>query len=668
MQHATSPANKIPKGLRRHKRNTRILFILSLFVYGLLVFAGKDQGHTSIVAFFPIVTAAACWGWRGGLISGLCAFPVNALMLIAIGVDWQYGMLNPIGLVGHFFLIIQGLLTGFVIDLYKQRIIAEQRLKDQIKLSTTDLERAQAAERRLEAVLEQSADGIYITENKTQTITMANRAFLEMVDIPSEQLIGNEPWCFVPEVGKTYHTTLGDEISIDMQYYVDNYSILQQLTSEGKIKDWAYYIVGPRDKLIPVEANVTNLLDQQGQRIGAISVVRDVTQHKLNERQLNSTNKFLNNVIENSPDCILLSNNTGKITHVNRAGLDMLGYTLNEMLGKSTMEFFSIEEGTYETTAGDTIWLSTKDIEAVYNSVAEFLETGKINNYASYLMHKDGRLIEVEHSITMLYDAQGVSIGSVGMTRDRSMRCRMERELNRQAELLSQANRELESFAYSVSHDLRAPLRSISGFSTALEEDCGANLPEDGREHLQRIQKATKRMDRLIDDILQLSRVSRYEMQREQVDLSALAAKAVAQLQEQAPERSVACTIQPGITTQGDVHLLRIVLENLIGNAWKYTGKQAAPEIQIGCANDDDPRPPECDVNSRVFCVRDNGVGFDMAYADKLFNPFQRLHAEKDFPGTGIGLATVQRIMHRHGGHAWAHSEPGKGAAFYFTL
>jgi signal transduction histidine kinase len=331
------------------------------------------------------------------------------------------------------------------------------------------------------------------------------------------------------------------------------------------------------------------------------------------------------------------------------------------------MDFFSIEEGRYETTAGDSIWLSAEKIQSSYKRMSEFFDKGTISNYASYLVHKDGRLVEVEHSITMLFDGQGKIVGSVGITRDRSMRCRMEREINRQAALLNQANRELESFAYSVSHDLRAPLRSISGFSTALEEDFKSELPTEAHDYLRRIQKASVRMGALIDDLLNLSRVSRYDIQRDTVDLSALAVKIVKQLREQAPERSVSCTIQPGLTATGDSHLLRIMLENLLGNAWKYTAKQGTAEIFFGLS-DDGARPSVRDDETTIFCVRDNGVGFDMAYADKLFIPFQRLHSEKDFPGTGIGLATVQRIVHRHGGKIWAHSTPETGTNFYFTL
>ncbi len=667
MKDAKPPVTKKSKGLPRHKRNSRILFILSLLVYWLLMFATREQNGTAILAFLPIVTASACWGWRGGLIAGLCAWPANALTLIAIGVDWRPGMLNPIGLVGHFFLLIQGLLVGFVVDLYKQRRNAEQRLKNEVLQRSADLERALTVERRLEAVLEQSADGIYITENENNTIILANRAFLEMVGISRDELIGKQPWDFVPEIDKTYQTTLGEEITIDYQYHENNATILQQLLTDSVVRNWQYYVMNPEDELVPVEANVTNLINQRGERVGTISVVRDNTGHKLAERELNKSNEFLNNVIENSIDCILLSDNTGRITHINQAGLKMLGYTLEEMLGKTTMEFFSIEEGRYETTAGDSIWMNTEEIKRVYDSIALFLEEGKISNYASYLMHKDGRLVEVEHNMTLLYDPQGELVGSVSMTRDRSMRCRMERELGRQSELLSQANRELESFAYSVSHDLRAPLRSISGFSTALREDFSSDLPEEALGYLQRIEKASERMSLLIDNLLNLSRVSRFDMQREHVDLSALAAKIIEQLHEQTPERSIACTIQPGITTTGDSHLLRILLENLIENAWKYTAKQTAPEIFFGLANDD-PRPSGHENNATIFCVRDNGVGFDMTYVDKLFSPFQRLHSEKDFAGTGIGLATVQRIAHRHGGETWAHSSPEKETTFYFTL
>ncbi len=253
-------------------------------------------------------------------------------------------MLNPIGLVGHFFLIIQGLLVGFVVDLYIQRRNAEQRLKNEVLQRSADLERAQAAERQLDAVLDQSADGIYITENKDNTIILANRAFLKMVGISRDDLIGKQPWDFVPVVDKTYQTTLGEEITIDYQYHENNYIILQQLLTDNVIRNWQYYVINPKGELVPVEANVTNLTNPRGERVGAISVVRDNTGHKLAERELSRANDFLNNVIENSIDCILLSDSTGHITHINQAGLKMLGYTLEEMLAKSIMDFSRLKK------------------------------------------------------------------------------------------------------------------------------------------------------------------------------------------------------------------------------------------------------------------------------------------------------------------------------------
>ena len=422
-----------------------------------------------------------------------------------------------------FFLSLQGLLIGFTRDLYLQRRDAEQRLQKEILQRTADLERAQAAEQQLEAVLEQSADAVFITERDTEKILMVNRALLELTGMRREDLIGNKPYCFMPEVGTTYRTTLGDEITIEMQYYEQSYLSQQKLLSDGMIRGWEYYVINSRGELVPVEANVTHLLDQQGRRTGAISMVRDITGRKLAERELSLTNDFLNNIIENSLDCIIISDSTGHITNINRAGLALTGYALEDMLGKTPMSMSSFEEGLYETTSGEQLWLSREDIESSYARMGDFLRDGKISNYASYIKHKDGRLIEVEHNITMLYDQQGAPVGSVSMTRDRTMRRRMERELSRQSELLGQANRELESFAYSVSHDLRAPLRSISGFSEALEEDFASVLPDDAKTYLQRIKKASGRMGLLIDDLLKLSRVSRYDMRREQVNLSALA-------------------------------------------------------------------------------------------------------------------------------------------------
>ncbi len=224
---------------------------------------------------------------------------------------------------------------------------------------------------------------------------------------------------------------------------------------------------------------------------------------------------------------------------------------------------------------------------------------------------------------------------------------------------LERANKELEAFSYSVSHDLRTPLRAIDGFSQALLEDYAEKLDETGRDYLARVRAGAQRMGHLIDDLLKLARVSRAELHPDQVDLSAIAKNIVDELRENNPQRNVVVNITSGLTSHGDAQLLRIALENLLNNAWKYTGKRTEAHIEFGMRTHN---------GEACYFIEDNGAGFDMAYASKLFGAFQRLHDAKDFPGTGVGLATVQRIIHRHGGHIWAEAAVDRGSVFYFTL
>ena len=235
----------------------------------------------------------------------------------------------------------------------------------------------------------------------------------------------------------------------------------------------------------------------------------------------------------------------------------------------------------------------------------------------------------------------------------------MESKVKERTAELRLANEELEAFTYSASHDLRAPLRRIDGFSSLLEEDCGERLPDEGRQHIAKIRAGCRQMAEVIDSLLKLSRVMRQEADFKEVDLSAMAAEIFAGLRENEPLRRVDFRAQPGLTAEGDRVLLGEVLENLLSNAWKFTGRTPAPRIEFGAERRD---------GELAYFVRDNGKGFDMKYAGKLFRPFQRLHAPADFPGTGIGLTTVQRIIERHGGRVWAEAEEDKGAAFYFTL
>jgi PAS domain S-box-containing protein len=332
----------------------------------------------------------------------------------------------------------------------------------------------------------------------------------------------------------------------------------------------------------------------------------------------------------------------------------MLGYEPEEMLGKTPFDFMPPEEDQRVAKILDS-YLSARQ---------------PLVNLENTNRRRDGSLVVLETSGSPYYDTQGELMGYRGIDRDITERKRIEEEIrNLNVELeqrvrertaqLEITNKELEAFSYSVSHDLRAPLRGIDGWSQALLEDYYDRLDEQGRQYIDRVRSETQRMGHLIDDMLQLSRLTRAEMVKEQVDLSALAQTIVERLKLDDPQRQVDFNIQAGVTAEGDSHLLEAALVNLLGNAFKFTAKRSDARIEFGQTESQ---------GQRVFFVRDNGAGFDMAYSQKLFGAFQRMHKTSEFPGTGVGLATVQRIVHRHGGRVWAEAEVGHGATFYFTL
>jgi light-regulated signal transduction histidine kinase (bacteriophytochrome) len=325
----------------------------------------------------------------------------------------------------------------------------------------------------------------------------------------------------------------------------------------------------------------------------------------------------------------------------------------------------------YTTQEMQTLSLQDLDTPESLRRLPERIErilAGESMTFEVENFRKDGSTIPLEVSASLIVSDGEPMIQT--FVRDITERKQAEaqiRKINTELELrvdqrthdLQVANHELESFAYSVSHDLRAPLRAIEGFSSLIEKEYAIHLDERGKGYLGRVRGGAKRMASLIDDLLDLSRISRQTMRHETVDLTGLAREAAQDLQGAEPGRSVEWLIAPQVSALGDPGLLRVVLQNLIGNAWKYSAKRETSRIEFGVM-DKDGRP--------AYFVRDNGAGFDMDYSDKLFGAFQRLHTPKEFPGSGIGLASVKRIIHRHGGEVWAEAKVDAGATFYFAL
>jgi PAS domain S-box-containing protein len=398
---------------------------------------------------------------------------------------------------------------------------------------------------------------------------------------------------------------------------------------------------------------ITALRDEAGQVRGFVKVTRDVTERRRMEERLRASETRYRRLFEAARDGILiLDAGTHTITDVNPFMVELLGYARDEFLGKELWEIGVL-----------------KDAAASREAFRALQATGYIRYEDLPLQTKGGARWDVEF-VSNVYAENGHQVIQCNI-RDITARKQAEAEIRRlNADLehrvrdrtvqLDALNHDLEMFNASVSHDLHAPLRRIDSFVDALRDDYAERLEADGLQLIQHIGASTQRMHELIDALLALSRVSRHALAWQPMDLSALAHEIATELDHHQPTRQVDWVIAEGLTAHGDPRLLRVVLDNLLGNAWKFTATTAQARIKVGAQAAPD--------GTSVVFVRDNGAGFDMASVDRLFVPFQRLHREQDFPGTGIGLATVQRIIHRHGGRAWAEGAVEQGATVYFTL
>lgn len=488
------------------------------------------------------------------------------------------------------------------------------------------------SEARIRSIFSAAPVGIGVVVERV--FTEVNQKLCDMTGYFREELIGKSSVCLYPS--EEEFLRVGEKKYGEIKQYGTG-----SVETEFRKKDGTIISIILRST--PV--------DPDNPSLGVTFTAMDITERKTAEKALRDSETRFRLLFENAPIAMAIVGMDYRFIDVNHSFCSMLGYS------REQSRELAIKDVTAPESLEDNLRNQAK------------LARGDIDNFE---MHKTfitraGDQVEGILSATAMKDDHGKTLFFLGQIVDITDLLKAQKDLeelnrtlenrveNRTAQLKA-LNSELESFSYSVSHDLRAPLRGIDGFSLAVLEDYGHLLPEEGQHYLDRVRKATLKMGKLIDDLLRLSRISRKELKHQTVSLSGLAREIMEELRAGEPERDVSFSLTGNMTVCGDKGLLRVVLQNLLGNAWKFTSGKDQAKIEFSRTSDG------------TFLVRDNGAGFDPGYAHKLFEVFQRLHTSRNFEGSGVGLATVRRIIHKHGGHVWAEGQPDKGATFYFTL
>lgn len=498
------------------------------------------------------------------------------------------------------------------------RRLAEQSLKD--------------SEERFRLLVEGATNHALYTLDLTGRIATWNAGALRVKGYREEEIIGRHFSIFYPEedraAGKPAEAL---RVAVEEGRYED---IGQRVRKDGSIF-WADVVITP-------------LYDECGELKGFSKITRDVSDRIELERRLNEQFALLQGIIDNTPSMIFITDLEDRCLLVNQSMRRHLNLEPGRAVGGAVARFFGPELH-----------------ERLQTGARHAAATGETCEFEMTLSYAEGSRSFIVNQFPLRGDG-GYTWAVCSLATDISRRKQAEEDVNALNRALEETvtqqravNEELEAFSYSVSHDLRTPLRAIDGFSRLLLEEYGLSLDGAGQGYLERLVAASNRMSQLIDDLLMLSRITRSEPTCINLDLSAMARDVIGELRHRDRERRVKVHIEPDMRAYGDRRLVRIVLENLLGNAWKFTGNREDARIELSSRGE---------AKEVVYCIRDNGVGFDMEYAWQLFTPFRRLCTDVDFEGSGIGLATVQRIIQRHGGRVWAESAPNDGAAFYFAL
>lgn len=468
-------------------------------------------------------------------------------------------------------------------------------------------------------------------------VTLWNQAAELLFGWQAEEIIG-QPYPLIPV-----------ENHDAQRHFIENTlqgEVLNDIQVRRRKKDGA---------LIDVSMSTAPVRNASGEISGIIVVMADITERRETEEALRKSHQLYGELV-NSIDGVVweMDVTTFCFTFVSERAVQILGYPVEQWFDDPAFWQDHVHPDdrawALEFCMGAT--REMKDHEFEYRFIAAGGNTVWLRDIVTVVV-ENGQPAKLRG---VMFDITGRKMAEEEI---RKLNAELEQRVRERTAQLESANKELESFSYSVSHDLRAPLRHIDGFSRVLLEDYREKIDGEGKDYLFRLRNASQRMSQLIDDLLKLSKVTRSELNRQQVNLSRMAQVTVLELKQAQPQRRVSVKIAEDVTANGDARLLRVLMDNLLANAWKYTGKRDESIIEFGTAEV---------AGETTYFIRDNGVGFDMAYADKLFAAFQRLHRSDEFEGTGVGLATVQRIINRHGGRIWAESAVGAGATFYFTL
>ncbi len=525
-----------------------------------------------------------------------------------------------------------------------RKIMQQEHLESQVRERTEELQRELLERKKIELAL-------YNSETLLRMLIQTIPEIIWLKDTNGVYLLCNTMFeCFFGAseddiVGKTDYDYVDREVADAYRYY-DRKAMEADKPSINE--EWVNFANDGHRALM--EIIKMPMRDSGGRLIGVLGIGRDITERSQAGEALRESEALYRNLVERLPDGVYKSTHAGVFVDVNPAMVSILGYSSKE-------ELMAVDIKTQ-------LYFTPADRENVV------LFENHIQKGVYRLKKKDGSAVWIEDHGWYISDDRGNILFHEGIMRDVTDRkyaqdqinllnAELEQRVKQRTLELENANKELETFSYSVSHDLRAPLRGIDGWSLALLEDCSGQLDETGRRYLERVRQESQRMGDLIDALLKLSRVNRFEMKKSVVDISAMAQSIAKRLHESHSVRQCEFVIEPGLIGDCDPQMLEIALTNLFDNAFKFTGTRAFAEIEMGMLH----------INAvPTYYVRDNGVGFEMEYAKKLFGAFQRMHKQSEFPGTGIGLATVQRIIARHGGRIWAESKPGEGTTFYFTL